>query len=368
MLSSKSVLTSNSSPVFFEKGAKVACGAVKIINLFGTWHEMGRQYGALLKQELSDVSSFAEQYVEKNGETAVKVLLAQWSQISYTIHAFMEGMAQTSGLSLSQLYRANAVERLCGLPECSCAIAWDDYAKDDLIVGRNYDYGESFFAMKNNLVTAVFHPADGSLATAAIGYVGEIYATNAINEKGIFMELNNGSPSAPILPPNDRIIGTTLLLNTMFQAHSLDYFDAFFNTSLCSESYIINVCDTNNAHSYEWCPVGCKKGCQNMPDGLLLSTNHYQNSEWDLAHPTDQTSWLSFLRLNNLRKQCDAEKGMLDPQKMMKIMQTDEDHGGSANALTVYQYVVVPKTMQLWLRIIGAADWTPIDLKSFLLP
>ena len=39
----------------FDKGTKVKQGVISIINLHGTWREMGRQYGFLMSEELADL-------------------------------------------------------------------------------------------------------------------------------------------------------------------------------------------------------------------------------------------------------------------------------------------------------------------------
>ena len=52
---------------------------------------------------------------------------------------------------------------------------------------------------------------------------------------------------------------------------------------------------------------------------------------------------------------------------MMRIIETPIEEGGAENELTVYQLVVVPGTMNLWMRVIGGSDWTPVDLGSFLI-
>ena len=50
----------------------------------------------------------------------------------------------------------------------------------------------------------------------------------------------------------------------------------------------------------------------------------------------------------------------------MKIIETPLEAGGAQDELTVYQIVIVPETKMLWLRVIGGADWTQIDLAGFL--
>ena len=94
--------------------------------------------------------------------------------------------------------------------------------------GRNYDYSEAFALLRDDVAVTVYHPADGSLAVATVGYVGEIYAVNGLNEKGIFMELNNGKPSADIKSPDTRVTGTTMLFSALFEIDELDDWDLFF--------------------------------------------------------------------------------------------------------------------------------------------
>lgn len=65
---------------------------------------------------------------------------------------------------------------------------------------------------------------------------------------------------------------------------------------LCSSSYIINVANKEEIRSYEWCPIGIQHGEVYNETDLLASTNHYINPDWDLAQPTDETSWNSLTR------------------------------------------------------------------------
>ena len=364
-----SPITLADADVIFEEGRKAQRGSIKVVDLSGTWFEMGRQYGALMKKELDEVLFVIDTVIENNEGNASKaehIVETQTSQTPWRISQFFEGAAETSGFTVEQLQLANAIERIGGLPKCSVAMTWGDYAEDDLIIGRNYDYSDALALLKDDIAVTVYHPADGALATATIGYAGEIYAVNGLNEKGLFLELNNGRPSANIKSPNTRVTGTTMLFEILFEADTLDDMDLFFNTTNCSSSYIINVADKNEARSYEWCPIDVKRGEKDLPEGLLVSTNYYVNPDWLFATPSDEASWEGLTRRSNLIKLCEAEKGKMTEEKMMRIIETPIKDGGAENELTVYQLVVVPGTMTMWLRVIGGSDWTPIDMGSFL--
>lgn len=367
--SSGKILTVADADRTFENGLRADVNGIAVVSLYGTWREMGRQYGMLMKDRLDEVFFFVNTIIEYsvgNAEKARSIIAVQTAQTPYRIREFFEGAAETSGLTVEQLQAVNAVERIGGLPKCSAAFCWGEYTAGPLVIGRNYDYSDAFGLLKDDVAVTVYHPADGSLATATVGYAGEIYAVNAINEKGIFMELNNGKPSANIKSPNSRITGTTALFSEMFEADELEDWDLFFNTTNCSSSYIINIADSSRALSYEWCPVDVKQGGKDLPDGLLVSTNYYVNPDWLFAVPSDAASWEGLTRRKNLIALCEAEKGKIDEQAMMKIIGMPLEAGGAQNELTVYQIVVVPETRMMWLRVIGGADWTQIDLAGFL--
>ena len=363
------VLTAADVDQTFKQGSKVRMNNISVVSLHGTWREMGRQYGMLMKDELHEVYDFVESMTtlrSENAERSESIIALDKAQYTNTIREFMEGASETSGLTIDQVQAVNALERIGGLPKCSAAFCWDDYSSGQLIVGRNYDYSNAFVPLKDDMVITVYHPADGSLAVATIGYAGEINTYNAINEKGIFMELNNGTPSTNIKTRTDRIQGTTMLFSAMFETDELKDWELFFNTVACSGSYITNVADSQSARSYEWCPTGAKTGNTDLPDGLLVSTNYYVNPDWPFATPSDANSWEGLTRRSNLITLCENFKGMIDARQMREIIETPVENGGATNELTMYQIVMIPETKMLWLQVVGGSEWTQIDLSGFL--
>ncbi len=353
----------------FEQGVKVRKNNISVVSLYGSWYEMGRQYGMLMKPELEEVLTFTRtiiEYNEGNAYMAAEIKEKETRQTPYRILEFMRGACETSGLTPDEMQEVNAVERIGGLPRCSAAFCWGDYTGGPMVIGRNYDYSDFFSLLKDDVAVTVYHPSDGALSVATIGYVGEIYAVNALNEVGIFMELNNGKPTANVKSPAARSTGTTMLFSTLFETDSLEDWDLFFNTTNCSSSYIINVADARKALSYEWCPVGVMKGGEDLPEGLLVSTNYYVNPDWLFATPSDAACWEGLTRRSNLIKLCEDSRGSIDAGKMKEIVETTVEDGGAMNKLTVYQMVVMPETRMLWLKVVGNGDWVPIDLAGFL--
>jgi len=343
-------------------------GDIKVVSLYGSWEEMGRQYGELAGAHLRHVhNGFVASKVEEDPakDAAVRELSTKlFSRYPYRFRKFLEGVSQSSGLSLSQLKVANAVEYAEGF-YCSAMAVWGEYSSANLVYGRNYD-AISFKPIADDILITVYHPSDGSLAVATIGYAGELYAVNAINENGLFVELNNGMLSAGFDIFFDRLSSTASLLEVMFDAQDIDYLDAFFNTHRSFASFIIGVADEHEARSYEWCAEGTHRGDIMTPDGLMVMTNHYVNPQWPFPQPAEDSLWLTYSRRSNLLAQAERNKGLVDARMMCDLMSVPVSEGGSRHEYTRYQLVYEPKSMKLLCRVESAPEWTEVDMKKYL--
>lgn len=340
-------------------------GGIDIISLYGTWEEMGEQYGRLAGDHLRHVNDFLTDIIDddpEKKESIQNVADNLYSRYPYRFRQFFEGMEKTSGLSMEQLVMNNAVEYAEGF-FCSAAAAWGEYASGDLVVGRNYD-AQSYGPIADDIILTVFHPSDGSLSTATFGYAGEIYAVNAINEKGIFLELNSGVPSAGRGFDFERFAGTTSLLEAMFDAYDLDYLDAFFKTHRSSAAFIIGIADESEARSYEWCATGTEDATAENAEGLMVMTNYFVSPNWTYPAPPADDSWMSVLRRCNLISLAERNKGRIDADAMCRIIATPIEDGGAMNVFTRYQLVYSPKTMSLLVRTERSPEWIGIDMNS----
>ena len=81
----------------FEEGRKAQRGSIKVVDLSGSWFEMGRQYGALMKKELDEVLFVIDTVIENNEGNASKaehIVETQTSQTPWRISQFFEGAAR----------------------------------------------------------------------------------------------------------------------------------------------------------------------------------------------------------------------------------------------------------------------------------
>ena len=349
------------------RATREAYGTVTVVDLHGTWREMGEQYGRLLKDKLIHVNQFIEKKMKTaDAEKAAAVVATQTENALSHMHDFYDGAAKGSGLSVSEIRKINCLERLPGMLQCSAAVAWDDYTNGDVIVGRNYDYGSSFHEIADDVAVTIYHPADGSLAVATIGYVGEIYAVNAMNESGLFLEYNNGTPTTGKLKTPPVFTGTSSLFDIMFRARTMGDLERFFNSVRASSGCIINAADATGARSYEWTYAETKRGDAGNAEALLVSSNYFLNPDWTYPVPADENSWMGKTRRDGLLALCRAQKGTIDVEAMKRIIATEMKDGGAANAFTVYQIVTVPRTRDMWIRVVDRGDWVKINLADYL--
>ena len=361
----------------FENGTKSYNGITPVVDLNGSWYEMGRQYGALLKGELQDVyeNMLCRELFEKsafNADRAKAVAQKLYANYPYRLKQFFAGMQETAELSLDKLQLINAIEFLLSRanlqPGCSGIAVWGDYAADCLVYGRNYDY---FMWLKNyakNIALAAFHPSDGALSTVIIGFAGEIYAVNGMNEKGIFLELNNAMPSGGSISFENRVPSVVKLFEFLLDAATLDEMEVNFETTKASSAYIVGVSDGQVARCYEWPTFGLQCRKSHTRPGLTVLTNHFTAPSWGLPRPEDSVSFATCERRENLLALAKHFKGAIDAKVMKDIIDSAVDKVKTPAFSTIYQIVTEPSKFTLSLRIPGVQDWTEFELKALLRP
>lgn len=351
---------------------------VKIIVLKGTFKQMGEQYGNLLKDDLHEF--YDELYGKPNGVLYAKGLMAigdtlyflrypadshirqlvdgvadgasfdksAWQttlldhSLFFTLIASLKDKDQTKILknypkllqSFKEYRKGKSFAQVIE-PGCSFISYWSD--NNPVVVGRNFDWFNKFVNIFSpHLTIAVFKPTEKDLNTRkpfnqviTIGYLGWLGTITAINNKGLFLELNSGLSSGgifskagkPMIRP-DREAYTAQLLDMMFTSNSLEQLQQKIMTTPSDASYFINIANHQEARSLEVIPYAIGKnkhnqsiyakvrtpesdtfyGKQNLSN-LLVATNTYRLEDWStlLKDPYPKTSKTqSFERYDNL--------------------------------------------------------------------
>ena len=359
----------------FEGGTKQYLGSFAVLDLHGTWREMGRQYGALAATELQTLYHMGieekllgdqENSMESLKETA-EILFARFPA---RFREMIRGMAETSGLDLSAHLLLNALETIGANPmdhlHCTNIAAWGDYAAGPLVFGRNYDYYPWLKELAGSLIITVLHPSDGSLATATLTWAGGISATTGINERGIFLGMNSGVPSGGALCYDSRTPTSAALLAFLLDSENLEDLEGCFQTTKSSFACIVATADDQAARCYEWPVFEVKRRLSVRRPGLMVATNHFTEFSWGLPRPQDAVFWNTRAKRQNLLNMAEHFKGRIDSNCMCKLLETHFKDLGAMTDDTVWQLVVVPGTLDFFLKVPDQQDWTSIPLGDLL--
>jgi hypothetical protein len=362
-------------------GRIVKFGCFTVLDLYGTWREMGRQYGVLASEQLRETYAAAidDNLLKSNlrtREAADAVANEFYGNYPYKLKEILAGMSETSGLDFGQHLLLNAIEvEVAGeiwdkpkasQPHCSGIAVWGEYSSGPLIYGRNYDYLDWFRQLGRNLMVTVYHPSDGSLATATIGYPGGIYMTTGMNERGIFLALNNGEPSGGALQYHNRVPAIAELFLFLLDSPSLDQLESFFQSTRSNFAYVVGTADDQTSRCFEWPVFDVKRRLSVRRPGLMVATNHFTEPSWGLPRPDDEKFSRTRTRRQNLLNLAEHFKGSIDAARMKKILDTRLEELGATTDNTIYQVIAVPGDLALSLKIPGMTDWADIPIGDFL--
>lgn len=356
----------------FEQGKYYKTGKIDVLVLKGTYRGMGRQYGALLKDEIHQFYEVAieKRFIEKKGisyEMIKAFCVPAFNLYPQRLKEIMLGMAETSGMPLEKI---QILEQILGITflkaeeasaGCSALAAWDDYASGPLVIGRNYDSTRFFkeeFAEFLNLV--IYRPED-AVPTAVLCYAGEITSFTGMNGAGIFFENNEAVKSGGPISIDNRLVFYAEQLTFLMDFSDMASFDAAMNSTRTNFAFIVNVTDGTKAWSYEVPTFGMRRRTADMP-GLLAATNHFVDSSWGIAEPVNALD-KSVQRREHLLALGNKLKGKINAGMMRQILDTPFDKGGATwPERTAYQVVAVPAELTFWLKLPGYQNWTEIEL------
>lgn len=139
-------------------------GNIRAITLSGTFSEMGRQYGELLKEDLEKYyEDVIEDYLMAEKGISYDELTEE-AELSYSLaiddmKAMMQGVAEGSGLTLLQVQIINS-SMLRAIEACSAVAAWGEHTGGGpLVIGRNWDMNTgSLDIIKDYMMVVVYNP------------------------------------------------------------------------------------------------------------------------------------------------------------------------------------------------------------------
>jgi hypothetical protein len=349
-----------------------------VLSLNGSWRQMGRQYGGLVRDELCQFYAEITTDVEERGiDTDEQLENARfWASVfSTNLNELMKGIAESSGLSEDEVLILNA-----GMPNLSYAIlqgeapsacsglaVWGRYTPDGaLVFGRNWDIDRGAMERYMKYLSIVVLNPDSGNSFASAHPLGNVYVETGMNDKGIFIELNNGGQSDPGYVEG-REETASVLATVLNQCSTVDEAARRLCDIPAALSHIIQIADAKECVSVERATFGARVRKADQ-EGLLASFNSFvppYPDEWDnrVADPPGEAEdprYSNLINLANSPEFC----GHLDIDSMMKLMDIDVRNGGAVHRGTVYQVVALPQELTMWIRGLGYSGWQQIDLRD----
>ncbi len=347
----------------FEESKLYRIDGLPIIQLSGSYREMGRQEGSLLKDQLHEFynESVVNYFIREKNFSYKRMVIKStdvFGRYPKRFRDILAGMAETSGMSLENLTILSRVPFVS--PSCSALFAWGNYSLDEsMVVGRNADFYSVTNDFLNYTIIVVYNPTDGSHSVATVCRPAQLQIHTGMNDQGLFLEANDGSSSGGSIFYPDR---STYIGSFLFDCSNLRQLDAAVFSSRIDWATILNVADENTSVSYEWATFDVKRRGPNR-DGLLASTNHFMNPDWGFSLPLGDPNH-TVLRYSNLLSLGEMYKGRFDPKTMMKVLDTPLESGGATGPYTRLQVVAVPSTREMWIKVPKYRNWTKVDLKE----
>ncbi len=323
-----------------------------IINLEGSYTDMGRQYGALLKSELGTLFRQMDTALGYDRGIVQQLLGAVKMQMKSRESQLLGGMELESGLSRDKLEFLNgSLFFMYANVGCSAFAAINDQtAAGFTIAGRNFDNPRGAYSsiLRGKSIVVIYNPKDqfnGSGGThrdnsvAMMTQIGWLYGLTNLNSKGVYLEYNNATNSIPIDPATIGPIVATVMdglhqnLYASLDADSLEDVDALL-AGPAAVATMTQVADKHRVWHYERSPYENSKKIAagqafgrfsyDNPPNTDIFTNHFFNDNW--AHQkfiytvTNDSGSKTFARLINLQKLARQYSGRITADTMKTIM------------------------------------------------
>jgi hypothetical protein len=359
----------------FESGQRYQAGDYPVVVLTGSFKQMGRQYGSLMKTELLEEYAFILASIQKRGYTQ-KELRAMGRETAFLYpkrqQELFKGMAETSGLTFDDilvLYNGGilylSVQPAPPQPatpaSCSYLAVWGNYTTDgSVIASRNWDLPDEFLPFNAWYVLAVYRPSDGSNGVATWGPAG-MRPETLMNSKGLFIADDNSGLDDGAADNRPDLVSE--FFGLMLDYSDLKGLDAGIRGARTNVAWIVDVAGPDQAFVYELMTNNTR---QRSGNGVVAAANHFVDPAWNL--PTPPTHSLS--RYNNLIRQAAEAKGSIDDTGMMQIRNVRWENGGAtfihsdlfgSKYSTNHQAVFLPASRTLWIKTLDK-NWQKVEL------
>jgi hypothetical protein len=389
----------------FEGGQLYKQNAVHIVVLNGTYHQMGRQYGHLLKEQIHwhldqlkkefTVTPAGNNPVDQpaplmNQEELTKLFMAGfYNAMPYEHKQMLKGATETSGLSLEDTvfmeFMLQAVIYSAGVSGCTSAAVWGKASKDGrLYTGRNHDFGLPWRErLAKAGVVRITNPADSDISVAAFTRAGQLTtAIDLMNSKGLYIEFNNADNTRPTSLPTNMRATDNLAYSLVSDYQSVEELNVVVPTLRSNDALLMLAADPTHARYFELSSFLSVRTEPEFLKGQLTSrANQALHPAWnsDTGSTPERAIAYSRVRRANFVKHLSQAPSTNDDAKIRAFLSkeiiVDGKLSDGASSLvepvlkiddwTSYQTVTIPAELKVYWRIPTHTPWLEIDLKKY---
>lgn len=335
-------------------------GPLRILNLQGTYGDMGRQYGALLKNELRALFDQTDAAIGFDRPETQALLQALEGMMEPRERQLLEGMAQETGLALKQHEFLTASLFFMYIGCSACTATGSQTETGYTVAGRNFDNPRGVFStlLKGQTLAVIYNPRSVSPGSrdnsvALVTELGWVYGLTNLNSKGVCIEYNNGTNSIPVdlaavaesMDGLHQNLFASLDCNTLEEVHEK-------LADKAAAATLTQVADKYRVWHYERSPyqesrrimAGEAKGGDfyyDNPADMDIFTNHFFFTDWLHQIHTDPTTFnldhdsgsRTLARLVNVQQLARSHAGRINVERMKRIMTTPLQEDGTGGPL-----------------------------------
>ena len=391
----------------FEGGRLYKQNAVHIVVLNGTFHEMGRQYGHLLKEQINwhfdelkkdfFVTPAGNNPVDQpaplmNHEELTKLFMAGfYNALPYAHKQMIKGAAETSGLTLEDMvFMDNMLQAVLysagiGGGGCTSAAVWGKASADGrLYTGRNHDFGHAWRERLGKIgVVRITNPANSDISVAALTRAGQVTSgIDLMNSKGLYIEFNNADNIRPLSLPTKMRGTDNLAFSLLSDYQSVAELDIVVPSMKSNDALLMMAADPTQAKYFEMSPNLSVRNEPEFLNGELASrANHALHPIWNMDVDSDPDRAIAFSkpRRANFVKHLSKDPSTNNDAKMRAFLSKEIIVDGKLSDgtscimepavkvqdWTSYQTVTIPAELKIFWRIPTHTPWLEIDLKKY---
>lgn len=365
-----------------------------VLQLSGSWYEMGRQYGALAKDHMEAMYQKIVQPEINNGlvtqADAFELFGTRvFNALSLRRKQYFQGVADGAGWSVEKVVvldqsgpMAIYLGKLHSFSGCTSIATWGDNTQDGhTLVGRNMDWSEIFLDFP--IYTTVYNPTDGSNGIVNVSWPGWQWLVTSFNDKGVYTDLHDGTSMGGNIVSIEKPSFLNSVFDYMAESDSIEALSARFQASRTDIASIWMLADEQGkACSYENTIQENRTRTAEKDANSFVTVNTFLNPDWGLG--MRETQSFSLKRFDNLTARHQEKAGQIDSQQLRDIFDLPlynqdgsfKENGGVTKPtnqdvdLTNYQTVADLNELQLWVKLpaLGEeSDWAHIDVKSLFI-